>query len=468
MGNSPESLPPEASPRAHRLARMLARPVEKFLHVEASSGIILLVTAVIALVWANSPWASTYEHLLHTPISLGFGEHAFTQTVHFWINDILMVVFFFVVGLEVRRELFEGELSTPRRAALPVAAALGGILVPAAIYLSINVGSPAIDGWGIPMATDIAFAIGVLALLGPRVPVALRVLLLALAIIDDIGAILVIALFYSSGIALIGFAIAGLGITIVIVMQRVGVRNPFLYVAPGILVWAGILHAGIHPTIAGVILGLLTPVRSWFGHEGFVAETDRALHSLRSKAASEEDPRELLPDLERINLARREAVPPVTRIEAALHPWVAFGIMPLFALANAGVSLGGLSHELSEATGIALGVGLGLVVGKPLGIVIFSWVAVRFGLASLPRGVSWAGVLVVGCVAGIGFTMALFIGALAFSDPSMLAIAKIAVLVASVIAGAVGLTLGYRFLPRVKPSTNGTTTPHEAEMSTTY
>ena len=465
MGNS---LPPEASPRAHRLARMLARPVEKFLHVEASSGIILLVTAVIALVWANSPWASTYEHLLHTPISLGFGEHAFTQTVHFWINDILMVVFFFVVGLEVRRELFEGELSTSRRAALPVAAALGGILVPAAIYLSINAGSPTIDGWGVPMATDIAFAIGVLALLGPRVPVALRVLLLALAIIDDIGAILVIALFYSSGIALIGFAIAGLGIAIVIVMQWVGVRNPFLYVAPGILVWAGILHAGIHPTIAGVILGLLTPVRSWFGHEGFVAETDRALHSLRSKAASAEDPRELLPDLERINLARREAVPPVTRIEAALHPWVAFGIMPLFALANAGVSLGGLSDELSGATGIALGVGLGLVVGKPLGIVAFSWLAVRFGLASLPRGVSWAGVLVVGCVAGIGFTMALFIGALAFSDPSMLAITKIAVLVASATAGAVGLTLGYRFLPRVKPSTNGATTPHEAETSTTY
>ncbi len=449
-GNTPESLPPEASPRAHRLARMLARPVEKFLHVEASSGIILLVTAVVALVWANSPWASTYEHLLHTPISLGFGEHAFTQTVHFWINDILMVVFFFVVGLEVRRELFEGELSTPQRAALPVAAALGGILVPAAIYLSINAGSPAIGGWGVPMATDIAFAVGVLALLGPRVPVALRVLLLALAIIDDIGAILVIALFYSSGIVLGGFAIAGLGVAIVIVMQRVSVRNPFLYVAPGILVWAGILHAGIHPTIAGVILGLLTPVRSWFGHEGFVAETDRALDSLRSKAASEEDPRKLLPELERINIARREAVPPVTRIEAALHPWVAFGIMPLFALANAGVSLGGLSDELSGAMGIALGVGLGLVVGKPLGIVAFSWVAVRSGLASLPRGVSWAGVLVVGCVAGIGFTMALFIGALAFSNTSMLAVAKVAVLIASAVAGAVGLTLGYRFLPRVQ------------------
>jgi NhaA family Na+:H+ antiporter len=434
--------------------------VGKFLHVEASSGILLLATAVIALVWANSPWAPTYEHLLHTPISLGFGEYAFTQTVHFWINEILMVVFFFVVGLEVRREIFEGELSTPRRAALPVAAALGGMVVPAAIYVSLNAGSPGARGWGVPMATDIAFAVGVLALLGRRVPAALRVLLLALAIIDDIGAILVIALFYSSGVEFTGLAIVGLGIVTVLVMQRVGLRNPFIYVAPGILVWAGMLHAGIHPTIAGVILGLLTPVRSWFGREGFLAETELALDSLRRKAASEKDPRKLLPELQRINVARREAIPPVTRVEAALHPWVAFGIMPLFALANAGVALGGLSDELSAATGIALGVGLGLVVGKPLGIVAFSWLAVRLGLASLPRGASWAGVLVVGCVAGIGFTMALFISALAFSDASMLAVAKITVLFASAIAGSIGLVVGYRFLPRLQSTTTeNTTTP---------
>jgi NhaA family Na+:H+ antiporter len=307
------------------------------------------------------------------------------------------------VGLEIRRELFEGELSTPRRAALPAA---------------------------------------------------LRVLLLAVAIIDDIGAILVIALFYSSGVAWSGLVIVGVGIVTVLVMQRVGVRNPFLYVAPGIVVWGGMLQAGIHPTIAGVILGLLTPVRSWFGHEGFVVETERALERLRSKAASEMDPRKLLPELGRINIAQREAVPPLTRIEVVLHPWVAFGIMPLFALANAGVSLGGLNlaDGSSEATGIALGVGLGLVVGKPLGIVAFSWLPVRIGLASLPRGVSWAGVVLVGCVAGIGFTMSLFIGALAFMDASMSAIAKLTVLAASAFAGMVGLVVGYRFLPR-GPST---------------
>jgi len=386
----------------------------------------------------------------------------FSETVHFWINDILMVVFFFVVGLEVRREMFEGELSTARRAALPLAAALGGMLVPASIYLAINAGSPAIDGWGVPMATDIAFAVGVLALLGPRVHPALRVLLLAIAIIDDIGAILVIAVFYSSGITLMGFAVAGAGIAIVVVMQRVGFRSPFLYVVPGLLIWAGILQAGVHPTIAGVILGLLTPVRSWFGSAGFIEVTTRALEKIRGQQGSVPDPMELLPELDRINLARREAIPPVSRIEAALHPWVAFGIMPLFALANAGVSLGGLTAEFSVATGIALGVGLGLVVGKPLGIVGFGWLAVRFGVASRPAGVSWAGLTVVGCVAGIGFTMALFIGALAFSDPAMLAVAKVAVLVASAVAGGAGLLVGYRFLPRIASATDQKTPPSGA------
>jgi len=410
QSDAPDDIPPGSSVRAHRFALKLLRPVEKFLHIESSSGILLLIAALVALVWANSPWASSYEHLLHTPISLGFGEYAFTRTLHFWINEILMVLFFFVVGLEVRRELFEGELSEPRRAALPLAAALGGMLVPAAIYLSLNAGSDAGRGWGVPMATDIAFAVGILALLGRRVPAALRVLLLAVAIIDDIGAILVIALFYSSGVAFSGLAIVGLGIGAAIVMQRLGVRNPFLYVAPGILVWAGMLHAGIHPTIAGVILGMLTPVRSWFGRAGFVRETNSALATIRQDDSAAEDPRELLPVLRRVAIARREAVPPVTRIEAALHPWVAFGIMPVFALANAGVSLGGLGGALSDASSVALGVGLGLVVGKPLGIVAVSWLAVRIGLASLPRGVSWSGVLVVGCVAGIGFTMSLFIG----------------------------------------------------------
>ncbi len=464
-GHQPGSIPPEASPRAHRLATALTRPLEKFMHVEAASGILLLIVSVIALLWANSPWASVYEHLLHTPISLGFGEHSFTGTVHFWINDILMVVFFFVVGLEVRRELYEGELSELRRAALPVAAALGGMLLPAALYLAINSGTDASRGWGVPMATDIAFAVGVLALLGRRVPAALRVLLLALAIIDDIGAILVIALFYSSEFAWLGLVIAGAGIIDVLIMQRLGVRSSWAYIVPGIGIWGGMLYAGIHPTIAGVILGLLTPVRSWLGHDGFRNETHRALDRLHGLVEEGAEPRKWIPDLERVNFAQREAIPPVTRIEAMLHPYVAYGIMPLFALANAGVSLHGIESSAAGTAGIVLGVGVGLVVGKPLGILLFSWLAVRLGLATLPKGVTWGGIAVVGAVAGIGFTMALFIGTLAFDESSQLAVAKAAVLGASVLAGVLVLVAGRWLLPVPPPGTVRCTVD-EAEHST--
>ena len=464
-GHEPSPIPPEASPRAHRLASTLARPLERFMHVEASSGILLLVTSLVALLWANSPWASIYEHLLHTPVVLGFGEHTFARSVHFWINDILMVVFFFVVGLEVRRELYEGELSQLRRAALPVAAALGGMLAPAAIYLAINGGTDASHGWGVPMATDIAFAVGVLALLGRRVPAALRVLLLALAIIDDIGAILVIAVFYSSDFAWLGLVLAGAGVIDVLIMQRLGVRNSWAYIVPGLVIWGGMLHAGIHPTIAGVILGLLTPVRSWLGHQGFHAETQRALDRLRVLVESGAEPRKWIPDLERVNFARREAIPPVTRLEVLLHPYVAFGIMPLFALANAGVSLHGIEFSTAGTMGIALGVGVGLVVGKPVGIVLFSWVAVKLGWAALPRGVTWGGLAVTGVVAGIGFTMALFIGALAFDDPSQLAVAKAAVLGASLLAGVLAL-LGGRWLLPAPPPGVVRRTVDEAEHST--
>ena len=454
------TVPPEASVRAQAVARKLTGSIEKFLHIEAASGVILLVMAVIALIWANSPWSASYEHVLHAPIAVGFGDYVFSKSVHFWINDILMIIFFFVVGLEVRRELFEGELSTPRRAALPAAAAIGGMLVPAVIYLVINAGSPSISGWGTPMATDIAFAVGVLALLGRRVPAALRVLLLALAIIDDIGAILIIALFYSSGIELAGLGVAAGAVAAVIVMQRLGIRRPILYVAPGVVLWAGMLWAGIHPTIAGVILGLLTPVRSWFGQSGFVAEAEQVIERVREGNGQDG---ELLAELVHLDLARREAVPPVTRLEAALHPWVAFVIMPLFALANAGVVFDGLNFGSGDASLILIGITAGLVIGKPLGVIVFSWIVVKLGWATLPRGVSWAGISVVGFVAGIGFTMALFIGSLAFADPASLGVAKLAVLVASGIAGVIGLAIGFRFLS----ATNiGAVSATDAERST--
>ncbi|APR76623.1 Na+/H+ antiporter NhaA type [Minicystis rosea] len=460
----PPSAPPEAWPAARRVAGALARPLSRFLQIQAASGIVLLASAVVALVWANSPWRHLYEQLWHTPITVGIGPWISAQPLHFFINDGLMVVFFFVVGLEIRREIHEGELSDRRRAALPVAAAVGGMIAPALIYTAVNHGTPAQRGWGVPMATDIAFAVGVLALLGKRVPAAVRVLLLALAIIDDLGAIIVIALFYSSGFSFSGLAFAALGVLAVIVMRGFGVRRAVAYVPPGIVVWAGILMTGVHPTIAGVLLGLLTPVEPWFGAHGFVAAAEAAIADLRRTEARRHDDHELLDPLARVDEARREAVAPVVQIEAALHPWVAYGIMPLFALANAGVDLHGIDLRAPATTGIAAGVVAGLVVGKPIGILAASFLAERMGIAARPRGVTWRGVALVGLVAGIGFTMAIFIAGLAFPDPAALGAAKIAILAASAIVGVVALAAGRVLLAPVSDAV--AVTVDEAERST--
>jgi NhaA family Na+:H+ antiporter len=434
---------PEAWLPARRAIERVIRPLERFLHVEAASGLVLLAAAVVALVWANSPWSDTYEKFWHAPVTLGIGPYRSANSVHFWINDGLMVVFFFVVGLEIRREIHEGELSEPRRAALPAAAALGGMLVPAVIFLSFNRGLPSQPGWGVPMATDIAFAVGVMTLLGKRVPAALRVLLLALAIIDDIGAIIVIALFYSSGISIPGLLLALGGVAGVLLLQRLGARRALTYCLPGFVVWLGCLQAGIHPTIAGVILGLLTPARAWFGESGFLVTVRKAVEEFRGETERDGHRAEdLLGPLDHIDKARREAVAPVVRLQTTLHPWVAFLIMPLFALANAGVVLDGASLRAPEMRPVLLGVVLGLVIGKPLGILAMSYLAVRMRVALVPSGVSWKGIAVVGAVAGIGFTMAIFIAGLAFTSASRLNAAKFGVLVGSAVAASVGLGLG--------------------------
>jgi NhaA family Na+:H+ antiporter len=459
------SVAPETWEPARRVAEKILAPLERFLHVEAASGIVLLVAAVVALIWANSPWASSYEALWHTPITVGVGSHVFRQTLHFWINDGLMAIFFFVVGLEIRRESHEGELADFKRAALPVAAAIGGMIAPALIYVAFNAGPETRQGWGVPMATDIAFAVGVLALLGKRVPAALRVLLLALAIIDDIGAILVIALFYSSGFSWTGLLVAAGGVLGVLALQRLGVRQTLAYVVPGAVLWMGMLGAGVHPTIAGVILGLMTPVRSWFGKEGFVAAAREAVEDFRATARAEDHAvGDLLPPLRRIKEAHREALAPVVRIQAELHPWVAFVIMPLFALANAGVSLRGLGMADTGSMMVMLGVMLGLVIGKPVGILLASFVSVKLGVCALPRGVTWRGILLVGLVAGIGFTMAIFIAGLAFPGDGLLAAAKLAVLLASGLAGVIGLVAGRLVLP-AQPSPDSAVTVSEAEAS---
>lgn len=458
------SIPPEAWAPLLRTARLATRPLERFLHIQAASGIVLISTAALALLWANSPWAETYTQLWHTPIGLRAGPFAFERSLEWFINDGLMAIFFFVVGLEIRRELHQGELSEWRRASLPVAAAAGGMLAPALLYL-VFAGEPATrSGWGVPMATDIAFAVGILVLLGKRVPPALRVLLLALAVIDDLGAIIVIALFYSDGVAISGLLVAGGGVLGVFVMQALGVRVKAAYVFPALVTWAGIAGAGVHPTIAGVIIGLITPVKAWLGPSGFLLGMQKQLDELASAGPEALSSRELAGTLKNVAIARREAMSPAESLIELLHPWVAFGIMPLFALANAGVSISGGALDPSSWPVLA-GAGVGLVVGKPLGVVLACALAVKLGLARLPAGLSFKHVLVLGVVAGVGFTMALFIAQLAFTSAAFLAAAKMGVLIASAVAGLLALGLG-RLLLHPNGLPLAAKTADEAESST--
>jgi NhaA family Na+:H+ antiporter len=434
-------------------------PVERFLSVEASSGILLLAAALLALGWANSPWRELYQALWHTPLAVRLGGFSFERDLHFWINDGLMAVFFFVIGLEIRREIHAGELSDLRRAALPLVAAVGGMLLPAIIYLGLNHGRPSARGWGVPMATDIAFAVGVLALLGRRVRPALRILLLTLAVVDDLGAILVIATFYTTSFSAAGLAVAAAGIAALLLLQKLGMRNPFAYLGPALVIWAGAIVAGVHPTLAGVVIGLLTPVRAWYGRGHFLAQASASLAAVREQEGAS---RELLPHLEALDTARREAVSPVERLEYALHGWVAFAIMPLFAFANAGVPLGEATLEGAGSVALA-GVVLGLCLGKPAGILALSWLATRLRLAALPAGVRWRDILVVGAVAGIGFTMALFIAALAFPPGPLLEISKLGILGASALSAVAGLVSGRLLLAPEPPAGPAAQSPRAAQ-----
>lgn len=385
------------------------RGARAFLAVEAASSLLLLAGAVAALVVVSSPWGPGFERLLALELPLHLGGFAFDRPLRFWIDEGLMTLFFLTVGLEIRREIAGGELSTVRRAALPFFAALGGMLAPAGLYLALGSSGPGRAGWGVPMATDIAFAVGALGLLGRRVPTAVRVLLLGLAVIDDVGAIVVIAVFYSPGIRWVGLAVAVAGLAGALALRAAGVRRALAYVPAGAVVWAGLLHAGVHPTLAGVVLGLATP-----------ATPDRSKGEERS---------------------------PVERLEARLHPWVAYGILPLFALANAGVDLRGVDLHDATARLVSVGVVLGLVVGKPVGVLAASAVAVRLRLAARPKGASWRGVAVVGLAAGIGFTMAIFVAGLAFPGSPLLGAAKLGVLAASTLAAGLTVLAGRFLLP---------------------
>jgi len=421
----------------------LIRPFQAFARNEAAGGILLLLCAVAALFWANSAWGEGYARLWHTEMTVRIAGTAVGKDLHFWVNEALMAVFFFVVGLEIKRELLVGELASARQAALPIAAALGGVVVPAAIYLGFNAGGPGARGWGIPMATDIAFAIGAMALLGERVPSGLKVFLTALAIVDDIVAVAVIALFYTSGTAWGALGLAAGCIVVLLAANRLGVRHPLPYALVGIALWGAVLHSGIHATIAGVALAFTIPARTQLRPREFLLHGqavldhfERAVQGDRTVINDEEQQAAV----EAMEDACEKVQPPLYRLEQALHPWVTFFIMPLFALANAGVRISGnLAESLSAP--VTLGVTLGLVFGKPLGVTLAAWLAVRTGVAALPQGTSWRHIHGAGWLAGIGFTMSLFVAGLAFAEGDLLMMAKLGILTGSLCAGAAGAAL---------------------------
>lgn len=413
------------------LARFVARPVREFLRVEAAGSILLMLAAVVALVWANSPWASSYDTLWHTHLTLDVGPLHLDESLQHWVNDALMVVFFFVVGLEIKYELVNGDLRDPRTAALPIVAAVGGMAVPALIYVALNPpGSEGASGWGIPMATDIAFAVGVLGVLGRRIPSAARLFLLTLAIVDDIGAILVIAVFYTSDLSLEWLAIS-IGLLLAMVVARLlRVWTVVVYAVLGVGVWFALLESGVHATLAGVAIGLLAPATPLLREE---VARGHARAALRDNVL---DPDELA----RLRFLLKESVSVVERLQSTLHPVSAYVVLPVFALANAGVELGAISEVFTAPVG--LGIVLGLVVGKPLGILVASFLAVRLGLGRLPDHTTWPMVLGLGAVAGIGFTVSIFIAGLSYPGSDLLTEeAKIAILLASVIAAVVGVAL---------------------------
>jgi Na+:H+ antiporter, NhaA family len=432
-----QAVPPSAE---SQLIDRVLRPFQQFARSASSGGIVLLVCTAAALVWANSPWAESYGHVWERKVTLGTPGFGLTLSLHHWINDGLMAVFFFVVGLEIKRELLVGELSTLRNAAFPIAGALGGMLVPATLYAAINAGGPGAAGWGVPMATDIAFALGVLALLGPRVPLALKVFLAALAIVDDIGAVLVIAVFYTAELSLAALGWAAGLLALLVLANQAGVRHPGVYALAGLALWVAVLQSGIHATIAGVLLAMTIPSRTRLDARAFLDRARRAIDRFQEASAdsgtilTNTRQQEAVQQLER---ACEGAQAPLLKLEEKLHGPVAFVVMPVFALANAGVRL---EHDLVSlvAEPISLGVVVGLVVGKPLGITFFAWLAVRAGLAAKPAEVAWQAVHATGWLAGIGFTMSIFIAGLAFPDAGALTAAKLGILAASLLAGVVG------------------------------
>lgn len=423
-----------------RLKKVPLTIFQRFFRTETLGGLVLLGFGLAALAVANSPWAEVYNHIWEIPLTLSLAPHELSLSLHEWINDGLMAVFFLLVGLEIKRELLAGELSSPRQAALPIACAIGGMVVPALIYLIFNAGGPGARGWGIPMATDIAFALGALNLIAPRAPIGAKVLLTALAIVDDIGAVLVISLFYSQMIAWSALCGAAVTLLVLVAFNMIGVRRLWPYLLVGVVLWAFVHASGVHATIAGVVLAFTIPARSRINTREFSKEARSLLDTFDHTETGDlvvltsKGQQETIAALERTSV---NVTAPILRLEHALHNFSAFVVMPLFAFANAGVRID-LSLQHAE---IGFGIIAGLLFGKPLGITMFALLAVKTGIATLPQGVNWRSLLGYACLAGIGFTMSLFIDMLAFEDTAMVDAAKRGILAGSLLAGIAGAFL---------------------------
>lgn len=429
-----------------KVIETIVTPFQKFIRMEASSGLVLLIAAGIALVWANTPWAEYYFQLWDTKVTVSIGQTEISKRLLIWINDGLMAIFFFLVGLEIKREILEGELSTVRKATLPFMAALGGMVVPVGLFLLLNYGSPGMEGWGVPMATDIAFSLGILALLGSRVTLGMNVFLTAFAIVDDIGAVLVIAFFYSHGFHPDALITAGSLLAVLVLINYIGVKNIWMYLVIGLFVWYYFLKSGIHPTIAGVLLAFTIPAQNKIRLETFI----RRMHRYRRMILERRDdkqrqgearflPKEDISIIQDIKREAKKVQPPLQRLESNLNEFVAFFIMPLFAFANGGISI--INTDENLFTLLTLSIALGLFVGKTIGIFAFSWASAKAGVADLPEQTSWSHILGLSMLGGVGFTMALFIANLAFDPGGLLNQAKMGILIGTLGSGAIGLFL---------------------------
>lgn len=420
-------------------------PVNRFIHLEYTSGIILLISVILAIIWANSSFGESYHHLWEIDFSIAFGKHALSKPLHIWINDGLMALFFFVIGLELKREFMEGELSSLKKAAMPMGAALGGMLFPALIYTLLNFNTPTAHGWGIPMATDIAFALALLSMAG-NVPTSVKVFLSALAVADDLGAVMVIAFFYTDHLNFAALGIAGIFLLALIIGNKMGVRNSAFYLLIGICVWIGFLLSGVHATIAGVLVAFTIPAMTRIDENVYSNNLRKLSYEFEKEIPSNStlttpEQHRTIQHVKTLSLA---AETPLQKIEHALHPWVAFIIMPLFALANSGILISS-DFFSSIINPVTLGVTSGLIIGKFTGILLFTWIMVKTGIGVLPDQANWKHIMGIALLAGVGFTMSLFISGLAFKDPVFVQQAKYGILIASVLAGLGG----YLFLRRV-------------------